>query len=191
MMGGEHSLSIGCVGACTDVFEDVGVIMLDAHLDMRKSYEGLNKGHASTSYQILKLIPKNRYAVVGVRSGSREEFEFVRRAGIKFVTSSTIKNEGIEQALGEIFEGLEGAGCKHLYISIDADVVDPAYVPGVGNPEPFGLSPWDIEYVIKEARKMAVGLDVVELIPHYDFSQGAILFSKLIREFIAYVARGF
>ncbi len=76
-------------------------------------------------------------------------------------------------------------GTDEIYLSIDFDAIDPAFAPGVGTPEPFGLSSWDVRYVVDRVAPKAVGLDANEIAPQYDGGQTASLGAKLIREFIA------
>ena len=80
---------------------------------------------------------------------------------------------------------MERLQCERLYLSIDLDVLDPAYAPAVGNPEPFGLSSWDVQRVIERLAPRLVGLDINELTPAYDRGETALLAARLAREFIA------
>jgi len=187
MMGGEHSLTIGCIRAACDVYEGVGMVVLDAHLDLRREYEGSEYSHACTSYQCLRVLSPKRYVCIGVRSGSKEEFEYARRMGLIWVPAQKVLDEGMGCVLDDVLDKLE---CAHVYLSIDADVVDPAYAPAVGTPEPFGLTPEDVRCAIRTLAPRAVGMDVVEITPQYDGGQTTLLFSRLIREFIAAKARG-
>lgn len=182
MMGGEHSLTIGCIRAACDVYDDVGMVVLDAHLDLRQEYGGSEHSHACTSYQCLRFLSPERYACIGVRSGSKEEFEFAKRMRLTYVPAQRVRDEGIKRVLDDVLDNLK---CAQVYVSIDADVVDPAYAPAVGTPEPFGLTPEDVRHAIRTLAPMAVGMDVVEITPQYDGGQTALLFSRLIREFIA------
>jgi agmatinase len=80
---------------------------------------------------------------------------------------------------------LKSLNCEQIYLSIDLDCLDPAFAPAVGNPEPFGLTAWDVKRVIERAAPMAVGLDINELTPAYDHGETALLAARLAREFIA------
>ena len=79
--------------------------------------------------------------------------------------------------------------CERLYLSIDLDALDPAFAPAVGNPEPFGLTSWDVKRVIERTAPKAVGLDINELTPAYDRGETALLAARLAREFIAAKAK--
>jgi agmatinase len=82
-------------------------------------------------------------------------------------------------------DALKEVGCEEICLSIDFDAIDPAYAPGVGKPEPFGLSSWDVRYIVEMIAPRAVGLDVNEIAPAFDGGKTAALGAKLIREFIA------
>ena len=75
--------------------------------------------------------------------------------------------------------------CERLYLSIDLDALDPSFAPAMGNPEPFGLTSWDVLRVIERLAPRAVGLDINELTPSYDRGETALLAARLVREFMA------
>ncbi|MHC1602862.1 MAG: agmatinase [Methermicoccaceae archaeon] len=182
VMGGEHTITVGCVRAACELYENVGMVVLDAHFDLRREYEGMEHSHACTSYQCLKTLSATHYASIGIRSGSKEEYELAESMGLTCASATDVHERGIKTVLRDV---LDTMACEQLYLSIDADVVDPSYAPAVGTPEPFGLRPEDVRYVIRALAPMLVGMDVVEITPHYDSGQTALLFSKLIRDFIA------
>jgi agmatinase len=93
-----------------------------------------------------------------------------------------VKERGIDPVLDEVMQNMK---CDRLYLSLDMDVIDPGFAPGVGNPEPFGLSPWDVRRVIERVGPAAVGMDINEITPAYDHGETALLGARLIREFIA------
>jgi agmatinase len=80
---------------------------------------------------------------------------------------------------------LQNVKCERIYLSLDMDVLDPSYAPAVGDPEPFGLTSWDVRRVIERVAPMAVAMDVNEITPAYDRGETALLAARLIREFIA------
>jgi agmatinase len=97
-----------------------------------------------------------------------------------------VKEKGIDYVLDKAMEGMD---CERLYLSIDLDVLDPAFAPAVGNPEPFGLTSWDVLRVIERAAPRAEGLDINELTPAYDRGETALLAARLARAFIAAKAK--
>ncbi|MDD2665377.1 MAG: agmatinase [Methanocellales archaeon] len=178
MMGGEHSLTYPCIQA----FHDIGTVVLDAHLDLRDEYEGCKHSHACVSRRIIEVVGAMNYVSIGIRSGAKEEYDFAKENDIHFYTMEQIRSEGIAQIVRDAIEYLN---TDQIYLSIDADVIDPAYAPAVGNPEPFGMNPIDIKYVLQSLAPYASGFDLVEISPEYDHGQTALLGAKLIREFIA------
>jgi len=178
MIGGEHSLTYACVRA----FGDVSVIVLDAHLDLRDEYAGSRLGHACVSRRILETTGVENYISIGIRSGAREEYDFARQNGVRFYGAEQVQSDGIINIVRDATKHLTTG---KIYLSIDMDVIDPAYAPAVGTPEPFGLTPADVRYIIQEIAPRVAGFDLVEISPDYDNGQTSLLGAKLIREFIA------
>ncbi len=182
MMGGEHSLTYPCVKACAKhAGEDVGFVVLDAHFDLREEYGGVKFSHACVSRHILNDIT-DKYVTIGVRSGPREEWEFAKDNGICYYTPDTVREKGINAVLSEALEHLD---CDKIYLSLDMDALDPSFAPGLGTPEPFGLTDIQVRDIIRTLAPMSIGFDVVEISPEYDGGQTALLGTKLLREFIA------
>jgi len=189
-IGGEHSISPPIVGEVArrrrgESGADkggIGVIVLDAHLDLRDEYGGTKYSHACASGEILQTDGVAGYASIGIRSGDLKEYILAEERGISYHSSDEVRERGIEAVLND---ALAAVGCDEIYLSIDFDGIDPSYAPGVGNPEPFGLSSWDVRHVVETIAPRAVGLDVCEIAPAFDGGQTAALGAKLIREFIA------
>lgn len=181
MIGGEHSLSYGSIKACSKYYHNsIWIITLDAHLDMKDEYCGIQHNHACISRNIYDNITKN-YILVGVRSGTKEEWDFVKKNNILYITNEDIKNKGIKNILLKILNKIKD---NNVYLSIDMDVLDPIYCSGVGNPEPFGIHPNDLRYIIQSLSKKIIGMDIVEVTPEYDNNFSAILATKLLREYL-------
>ncbi|MBP2030633.1 agmatinase [Methanohalophilus levihalophilus] len=181
MMGGEHSLSLSCIKACAKDVEDLGIVVLDAHLDLRSEFEGVKYSHACVSRHIIEEVTDN-YVSIGVRSGPREEWDFAEEAGIKYYTPEDVFELGTREIIRETMDYL---GTENIYLSLDMDALDPAYAPGLGTPEPFGLQSMDARDFVRGFAPYAIGFDVVEISPVFDSGQTAILGAKLLREFIA------
>ena len=187
LVGGEHSVAPPIVeGLLERSKEGLGVLVLDAHLDLRNEYGCTRFSHACASRRILEKKGVQSYASVGIRSGCREEFSFAAENGISYATSHDVREKGIDQVLDDALESLS---CDRLYLSIDLDALDPAYAPAVGNPEPFGMKPWDVKRVLERTAPLAAGLDINELTPAYDRGETALLAARLAREFIAAKAK--
>ena len=181
-LGGEHSITPAIVEGLGRRSGALGVLVLDAHLDLREEYGCTASSHACASRRILEKDAVAGYASIGIRSGSREEFGWAAENNISYFTARQVREEGVDAVLDRAMEKLQ---CDRLYLSIDLDVLDPAYAPAVGNPEPFGLSTWDAKRVIERLAPRLVGLDINELTPAYDRGETALLAARLAREFIA------
>jgi len=158
-LGGEHSITFPLVSAHRERFDDLSVLHLDAHLDLRDEYEGCRESHACVMRRIWEL--KVRFVSLGIRSASLEEYDFAREQRLRFFTADMFRRR--EVSVEEILAGLT----SNVYVTIDLDVFDPAVVPAVGTPEPGGLSWEDVLSVLRALtrRRRVVGFDVVELSP--------------------------
>ncbi len=182
MMGGEHSLTLPCVKACFKKAEgDIGVVVLDAHLDLRDEYEGVKYSHACVSRHIIEEVT-DRYVSIGVRSGSKEEWDYARERPVKYYTPEDVTEKGVGSLIKQIRDYLE---CDRIYLSLDMDALDPAFAPGLGTPQPFGLTSLQVRDIIRGLAPMSAAFDIMEIVPEHDNGQTAILGAQLIREFIA------
>ncbi len=177
IIGGEHLITYPVVDILSHKFKELYVVTLDAHADMRDEYNGLRLSHATVMRRISEIIPHERIFQFGIRSGSREEAEYYRSSGIYY--SPHLPSE-------EFFKVLKG---KDVYISIDIDVLDPAYSPGTGTPEPCGWRPGDVLSFIRNLRGIRLaGLDIVEVSPPFDPSGiTSIMAARIIRECLLYL----
>ncbi len=181
MMGGEHTLTYPCVKAFND--KKMGFVVMDAHYDLREEYGGIRNNHACISRHVIDDIT-GKYVSIGIRSGAKEEYEYVKNnKNIKSYTSNEVDDMGINAILLEVEDYLKD--CDRIYLSLDMDAIDPAYAPGLGTPEPFGMTPREVRSVIRRLAPKTVGFDVVEISPEYDNGETAVLGAKLIRDFIA------
>ncbi|MDD4163280.1 MAG: agmatinase [Methanothrix sp.] len=190
-LGGEHSITPPIVESLAQrsaqgTLGTLGVLVLDAHLDLREEYGCTRYSHACASRRILEKEGVKAYASIGIRSGCKEEFSFAKENEVPYFSALDVKEKGIDYVLDRALESLN---CERLYLSIDLDVLDPAFAPAVGNPEPFGLTSWDVKRVIERTAPWAVGLDINELTPTYDHGETALLAARLAREFIAAKAK--
>ncbi|MDD1751028.1 MAG: agmatinase [Methanothrix sp.] len=187
-LGGEHSITPPIVESLArrSAQGTLGVLVLDAHLDLREEYGCTRFSHACASRRILEKEGVKAYASIGIRCGCKEEFCFAKENEVPYFTALNVKEKGIDYVLDRAFEIL---ACDRLYLSIDLDALDPAFAPAVGNPEPFGLTSWDVKSVIERTAPRAVGLDINELTPTYDRGETALLAARLAREFIAAKAK--
>ena len=181
MLGGEHSLTLPCARASKDRFDDMGVVVLDAHLDLRDEYEGEVNSHACVSRRIIEDVT-DRYVSIGIRSGTKDEYSLAKAQDITFYPADLVVEKGMAYILHELSGRLD---TKHLYLSLDMDAIDPAYAPALGTPEPFGLTDRHVLSLIHELAPKCIGFDLVEIAPQFDTGNTALLGAKFIREFIA------
>jgi agmatinase len=160
VIGGEHTVTLGALRALVKQRgPDFTVLVLDAHLDLRNEYDGTPLSHACVMRRALDLGLKVRH--MGSRSCSSEEIEFVRETGLEPVWARQAHED--PDWLQKSLHDLEGP----VYISLDVDGLDPAYMPATGTPEPGGLSWNQVTDWLAAACKgrEVVGLDIVELAP--------------------------
>ncbi len=177
LLGGEHSVTLGAVRA----FKDAAVVSFDAHFDLRDEYLSNRLSHACVMRRSTEEVGPGNVTIIGARASYAGEVEFVKKRGIRYLSSLEILRSGGRETTAWVKESLRGA--KKVYISIDIDVLDPAYAPGVGNPEPEGIGTTallDMLHAMVDER--VVGFDVVEVSPPYDNGSTAAVASKLVFE---------
>jgi len=180
-LGGEHSVTAGVIQAFP---KDIAVVSLDAHMDFREQYENEACNHACVIRRISDHIKLSNIAVLGIRSAEKEEFDLAQKQKLFFRDVYTIQKQSLPVILEETRRYLHG---KKIYLTLDIDVVDPAYAPGTSTPEPYGLTPQDIRECLEFFSPDLVGFDVVEVCPPYDHGQTALLAARLTRTLIGAV----
>lgn len=174
MLGGEHTATVGAVRA---VRPDVYVVC-DAHLDLREELDGTPYSHGCVTRRVLDTV--GDVVIIGGRSGDREQFE-VAAEKTRLYTADMVRDMGIGAVLAEVLELIGG---RRTYLSIDADAIDCCLTPGLGTPEPFGMTPLEIREVVRTLAPQAAGFDYVEVAP-FDSGQTAAVAAQMVREFIA------
>jgi len=176
MIGGEHSVTVGAVRALAPEC----YVVCDAHMDLREEFGGSIYNHACVTKRVLDL-GVNEIFILGVRSGTAEEYDFVRNdPRVSTYSPEEISSRGFDSVMDEIGKKISG---KKTYLSIDADAIDCCLTPGLGTPEPFGLRPEDIRAVVDRFGPDCCGFDYVEVCP-IDDGQTAAVAAKIIRDFI-------
>jgi agmatinase len=181
MLGGEHSISSGALRAFRAMKRKVAVIQFDAHLDFRDDYLGQKNSHACASRRISDVVGVSNVVLIGVRSICKDEMDDAKRLGLKYFTADEVVERGMMAVVDEALKYLK---TKDIYLTVDIDGLDPSYAPGVGTPEPFGLSDRDLKLLITKAAPRMVGFDLVEVSPPCDQGNTAALGARLIRELL-------
>ena len=184
LLGGEHSITVGAVQALTELHSDLSVLYIDAHADMRDSYMGTKWGHASVARRISEVCP---VALIGVRSISSEEREFIEGQGIPVQYWDSGSSTSVHSAIALATDHLT----EKIYISIDLDALDPSIMAGVGTPEPGGMLWHEILAILHAASHHSdiAGFDVTELNPSQGSVACAFTAAKLAYKLIGYATR--
>ncbi len=176
-VGGEHLISVPVIKKVYEKYGDeLVVIQFDAHADLREGYLGCPNSHASAVRRLMDFMPGKNIYQFGIRSGTREEFEFARN-NTRMYRFDVLKP--LRSVLPEI-------GGRPVYLTLDIDVADPAYINGTGTPEPGGIDSRELLQAVHTLREAnLVGFDLVEVSPVYDTSERTAVFaSKIIRDVI-------
>ena len=179
-LGGEHSLTPAAVKAAHSKYPNLAVVILDAHLDFRKEYEGNAKSHATVTRRVSEIVGVDNVRSVGIRSVSQSEITEARSVGLKFVESGWTE---LREYLADVIDDLDGP----VYLSLDMDVIDPAFAPGVGTPEPFGMTPYEVIQTINFFADRIVGFDCVEVCPPHDNGNTSALAARMTRHLVGAV----
>ncbi len=186
MLGGEHSLTIGAVRALAERRPGLSVLQLDAHADLRDTYQGSPYSHACVMRRVRETVSADGGIVrqMGIRSISLEEMEHIRDAG---VTGVHLYTPGLYNDPAAIDDALSGLG-ETVYVTIDLDALDPAVMPAVGTPEPGGLSWHETLSILRRVseRSRIIGFDVTELAPAEGPTHAAYTAARLTYKLIGY-----
>lgn len=173
LLGGEHSVSIGAIAAHAELYAELTLVQIDAHADLRDAYAGERLNHACVMRRALDVLPSARVHQVGIRSGTRDEFQELRGSG-------RLVSPDAPAELAERLSQTDGP----IYLTLDLDAFDPACFPGTGTPEPGGISwPTFAALLATIPSERLVAADVVELAPHLDPTGcSTVLAAKAVRE---------
>lgn len=182
VLGGEHSLTPPLVAAAAKKFSDLTVLQIDAHADLRDSYQGNPASHASAMRRVVEVCPA---VEVGIRSLSVEEAEALPRLRAKIYWAKDIARAPLDSWVPRVVNDLSA----HVYLTIDLDGFDPAYVPATGTPEPGGLDWYQVTSLVRAvaAKRQIVAMDTVELLPQPGDHASDFLAAKLIYKILGYI----
>ena len=184
-IGGEHTISLG---VARSLDKNVAVVSFDAHLDLRDDYLGLTVSHTTFMRRINEDVKPSKILEIGTRAVCKEELDYAKEAGIDFITAHQIRKDGAKKTAETIKSILKGY--EKIYVTIDMDVLDPAFVPAVPNPEPEGLDTTTLLDLLEAVcDRRVIGFDVVEVAPQYDQGVTAIQATKVIFEVLGFLER--
>ncbi len=179
-LGGEHSVSLGLMQACSKKYKDLSILQIDAHTDLRNEYEGTPYSHASVMRRASEFA---KTVHVGIRSICQEEADFIKqnKVSVYYAKDMQENEKWMDKAINDLTD--------NVYLTLDVDGLDPAVIPNTGTPEPGGLFWWQLLKFLKkltEAKKI-VSFDLVELSPKPGFQASDIACAKLCYKIISYI----
>lgn len=181
-LGGEHSISYAPIVKYLNQYDDLVVLHLDAHADLRDGFEGFHYSHASIIRRILDHFgPQHELIQYGIRSGTRDEYRFMQQ----HKTVRTSRQDFLASVAAISAE-------RPIYLTLDLDYFDPSFLPGTGTPEPGGEDFHSFVSLIKLlSERNLVGCDVVELAPQIDPTGNSDVFAaKIVRELLITMEKG-
>jgi agmatinase len=182
MLGGEHSISSPVVRAFSRKFPKLSVLQIDAHADLRESYEGSRYSHASAMRRILEICPAVQ---VGIRSLSIDEARVIHTLPTQIFYAKDIvgRTDWIDRAIDSLTDD--------VYLTFDIDGLDPSIVPSTGTPEPGGLLWYEVLNFMRRVaeKRNVIGMDLVELSGSSTSNTSSFLSAKLIYKILGYVFR--
>jgi agmatinase len=193
VLGGDHSITEPSVRACAAVHGPVGVVHFDTHTDTGAEVFGVELSHGTFMRRLLEAghVDAPRYAQIGLRGywPGEEEFGWQAQRGITSLFMHDVRELGIRAC---VERALEVVGEGPTFVTVDVDVLDPAYAPGTGTPEPGGMTAADLLWACREvaSRTRVVGADVVEVCPQLvgSLDPTALVADRIVRELLTGIA---
>jgi len=182
-IGGEHTITLGIARGLGDKAKKTAIVSFDAHLDLRNEFMGLKLSHTTFMRRINEEVRPAKIIEIGTRAVCKEELAYAKKTAIDFLTTQQIRRQGKNRTATWLRNKLEEY--DNIYLSVDMDILDPAYVPAAQNPEADGLETTvllDMLESISDSR--IVGFDVLEIAPSYDQGVSAIQAAKTIFELL-------
>lgn len=178
ILGGEHLITLGSYPSFP---KETGFIVFDAHYDLRDQYADTKLSHAAYLRRIIEKQGSEKIIHVGARAYVKEELTFKEENKIKTISDWDVRSGNAPKLIKDAVSVFD-----NLYVSIDLDVLDPAFAPGVGNPEAVGITSRELYEMIcsLEGHKIA-GSDIVELCPTFDNGATAVIAARLMSSIIA------
>jgi agmatinase len=188
-IGGEHTLTLGMMKGLGDLAKKTAVVSFDAHMDIRSEFMGATLSHTTFMQLIHEQVHPAKIIEVGTRAVCQEERAYAKKANIDPMPTLQILKEGTQKTLTDLKAKLEPF--ENVYVTVDMDVLDPAFAPAVQNPEPAGIDTNTLlDLICGLCDKRVVGFDVVEIAPMYDQGISAAAAAKVIFEMLAQLEKG-
>ena len=175
VLGGDHSISFPAIAAVAEHHDDLAVVHFDTHADTADENWDVKYAHGTPFRRIVDsgAVSGDKLIQIGLRGGWpwEEEWSWMRSVGVRWHRMEEVIEKGIDSVMSSVL--MEVGKAKNVYISVDIDVLDPAYAPGTGTPEPGGMTTWQLMRAVRMValEKGFVGMDVVEVSPPYDHAQ--------------------
>lgn len=183
VIGGEHTVTLGVAKGLVTKASKTAIVSFDAHLDLRGEFLGLDLSHTTFMQLISEKVKPAKILEVGTRAVCQDEMAYAKKSGIEFITSYKIQRDGSEEIAREIRNML--SSYESIYLTVDMDVLDPAFAPAVQNPEPDGINTSTLlDIICALCDKRVVGFDVLEVAPAYDQGVSSIAAAKVIFEML-------
>jgi agmatinase len=181
-LGGEHSLTPPIVTAVAKKFQNLSVLQIDAHAELRDEYNANPSSHACAMRRVLEVCPAVQ---VGIRSISAEEARAIPQLKTKIYWAKDVARLPLKTWVAKVLEDLN----PNVYLTIDVGAFDPSIVPATGAPEPGGLDWYQIISLLRAvaSHKKVVGVDVVELLPQPGDHASDFLAAKLVYKCLGYI----
>jgi len=185
VIGGEHTITLAMMRA---IGKNTVILDFDAHMDLRNEYLGQKVSHTTFMRRICEQVRPEKILEVGTRAACKEELAYAKKSHIQFLTTQQIRKDGTEETVKKIKKLF--ADAKNIYLTIDMDVLDPAFAPAVQNPEPDGLCMRTfLDVLCGVCDNRVVGFDIVEVAPHYDNGITATQAAKIMFEVMCQIEK--
>lgn len=193
VLGGDHSITEPDIRACASVHGAVGLIHFDTHTDTASEVFGVELSHGTPMYRLVEegVVDSSRYVQIGLRGywPGEPEFRWQRERGVTSIFMHDIRRLGITEVVARAARAVRGGP---VFMTVDVDVLDPAFAPGTGTPEPGGMTPADLLWACRTlaAQVDLVGADVVEVAPTAVGTADvtALVADRVVREILTGIA---
>jgi agmatinase len=187
-IGGEHTITFGIAKGWGRAASKTAIVSFDAHLDLRNEYSGLEVSHTTFMRRTNEEVRPLKIIEVGTRAVCKEELKYAKEANIDFFTTQYIRKEGSPLVARLLKQKLDN--CENVYLSVDMDILDPAFVSAVQNPEGDGLEMHHLLDILgPTCDRRVVGFDVVEIAPDYDRGVSAVQAARVIFEMLCSIEK--